>query len=47
SIERGIKYDDPGVGIDWPDIELIPSERDASAPTLAEVADELPFEYSA
>ncbi|MEA2368916.1 MAG: dTDP-4-dehydrorhamnose 3,5-epimerase [Thermoleophilaceae bacterium] len=46
SIERGIKYDDPGVGIDWPDIELIPSERDASAPTLAEVADELPFEYS-
>ena len=46
SIERGIKYDDPDVGIEWPtDIELIPSERDATAPTLAEIAGELPFEY--
>jgi dTDP-4-dehydrorhamnose 3,5-epimerase len=46
-IERGIKYDDPDVGIEWPlpVEELIPSQRDASAPTLAEVADELPFEY--
>ena len=45
--ERGIKYDDPGIGIEWPlpVEELIPSERDATAPTLAEVADELPFEY--
>ena len=45
--ERGIKYDDPDVGIEWPlpVEELIPSERDATAPTLAEVADELPFEY--
>jgi dTDP-4-dehydrorhamnose 3,5-epimerase len=45
--ERGIKYDDPDVGIEWPLPvgELIPSERDATAPTLAEVADELPFEY--
>jgi dTDP-4-dehydrorhamnose 3,5-epimerase len=35
------------VGIEWPlpTEELIPSERDANAPTLAEVADELPFEY--
>ena len=47
SIERGIKYDDPAIGIEWPaDVELIPSQRDATAPTLAEVADELPFEYS-
>jgi dTDP-4-dehydrorhamnose 3,5-epimerase len=46
SIERGIKYDDPDVGVEWPgDIELIPSQRDATAPTLAEIADELPFEY--
>ena len=45
SIERGIKYDDPEVGIQWPDVELIPSERDANAPLLSEVADELPFEY--
>jgi dTDP-4-dehydrorhamnose 3,5-epimerase len=45
--ERGFKYDDPDVGIEWPlpTDELIPSERDATAPTLAEVADGLPFEY--
>ena len=45
--ERGIKYDDPDVGIEWPlpVAELMPSERDATAPTLAEVADELPFVY--
>jgi dTDP-4-dehydrorhamnose 3,5-epimerase len=45
--ERGIKYDDPGVGIEWPlpVAELIPSQRDATAPTLAEVEGELPFEY--
>jgi dTDP-4-dehydrorhamnose 3,5-epimerase len=46
SIERGIKYDDPDVGIEWPsDIELIPSERDAGAPLLRDVQDELPFTY--
>jgi dTDP-4-dehydrorhamnose 3,5-epimerase len=46
--ERGIKYDDPDVGIRWPEgVELIPSERDAAAPLLREVADELPFVYSA
>jgi dTDP-4-dehydrorhamnose 3,5-epimerase len=45
--ERGIRYDDPDVGIEWPlPVEqLVPSERDANAPTLAEVAAELPFEY--
>ena len=45
AIERGIKYDDPDVGIDWPDVELVPSERDAAAPLLREVEDELPFTY--
>jgi dTDP-4-dehydrorhamnose 3,5-epimerase len=46
SIERGIKYDDPDIGIPWPDgIELKPSQRDASAPLLREVQDELPFVY--
>jgi dTDP-4-dehydrorhamnose 3,5-epimerase len=46
SIERGIKYDDPEVAIAWPaDIGLIPSERDANAPLLREIADELPFVY--
>lgn len=40
--ERGIRFDDPDVGIAWPDAELLYSERDQTAPTLAEVADELP-----
>jgi dTDP-4-dehydrorhamnose 3,5-epimerase len=47
--ERGISFKDPEVGIEWPlplD-ELIPSERDANAPSLADVTDELSFEYSA
>ena len=46
-MERGIKYDDPDVGIDWPsDIRLVPSARDANAPLLREIAEELPFVYS-
>ena len=44
SLERGIAYDDPDVGIEWPALELVASERDRSAPRLAEVAAELPFE---
>ena len=44
--ETGIAYDDPAVGIQWPDdIELIPSERDANAPRLRDVEDQLPFTY--
>ena len=46
-LERGIAYDDPDLGIEWPALDLIPSPRDAEAPRLAEVADELPFEYDA
>jgi dTDP-4-dehydrorhamnose 3,5-epimerase len=46
SIERGIKYDDPDIGIRWPEsVELIPSERDANAPRLRDIQDELPFVY--
>jgi len=45
AIERGIAYDDPEVGIDWPDIELIVSARDSDAPRLADVVGELPFKY--
>ncbi len=41
--ERGIKYDDPDVGIEWPDVEPICSERDRTAPRLADVAATLPF----
>jgi dTDP-4-dehydrorhamnose 3,5-epimerase len=41
--EAGIKFDDPDVGVRWPDIELLYSERDRDAPRLAEIADTLPF----
>jgi dTDP-4-dehydrorhamnose 3,5-epimerase len=44
-LERGIAYDDPDIGIEWPDLDLIVSDRDASAPRLAEIAQELPFEF--
>jgi dTDP-4-dehydrorhamnose 3,5-epimerase len=43
--ESGISYRDPEIGIEWPDVELVPSERDDAAPALSEVADELPFSY--
>ena len=44
--EAGIRFDDPDVAIAWPDdVELLFSERDRTAPTLADVADELPFRY--
>jgi dTDP-4-dehydrorhamnose 3,5-epimerase len=43
--ERGIAYDDPEIGIEWPlpSEHLIPSQRDATAPRLSEIAAELPF----
>jgi dTDP-4-dehydrorhamnose 3,5-epimerase len=43
--ERGFKYDDPDVGIEWPDIELTVSERDANAPLLRDIEGELRFTY--
>jgi dTDP-4-dehydrorhamnose 3,5-epimerase len=47
AVERGIAWDDPDVGIDWPlpADELTVSERDGAAPTLREIADELPFRW--
>jgi dTDP-4-dehydrorhamnose 3,5-epimerase len=47
AVERGIAWDDPEIGIEWPlPLEdLIVSARDAAAPKLAEVAPELPFRY--
>ena len=46
AIERGFKYDDPDVGIAWPaDLELFPSQRDLEAPTLRELAPQLPFTF--
>jgi dTDP-4-dehydrorhamnose 3,5-epimerase len=41
--ESGFAYDDPDVGIEWPDLELLYSERDRTAPRLAEIAGDLPF----
>ena len=46
--EGGFRYDDPGVGIEWPaGLQLTASAKDAAAPTLAEIAGSLPFEYLA
>ena len=43
--ESGFRYDDPEVGIEWPDFELTVSERDSQAPRFRDVADGLPFRY--
>jgi dTDP-4-dehydrorhamnose 3,5-epimerase len=41
--EAGVVWDDPALAIEWPLAEPRVSERDRSAPALAEIADELPF----
>ena len=41
--ESGIAWDDPDVGVEWPVAEPLLSERDRSAPRLADVAADLPF----
>jgi dTDP-4-dehydrorhamnose 3,5-epimerase len=41
--EAGIAWDDPDVGVEWPVAEPLLSERDKSAPRLAEVAESLRF----
>lgn len=44
AVERGFRYDDPAVGIEWPrEVELLVSQRDVEAPLLGEIAGELPF----
>jgi dTDP-4-dehydrorhamnose 3,5-epimerase len=44
--DRGVRYDDPDIGVEWPaGLELMPSPRDAAAPLLRDIADELPFVY--
>ena len=46
--EAQLAYDDPDVGIEWPaDVEAVVSERDRNAPRLAEIADQLPFTWTA
>jgi dTDP-4-dehydrorhamnose 3,5-epimerase len=41
--ERGIRWNDPSVGINWPISDPSTSERDRSAPTLDEIEAELPW----
>jgi dTDP-4-dehydrorhamnose 3,5-epimerase len=41
--ESGIAWDDPDVGIDWQVAEPLLSERDKTAPRLAEIAASLPW----
>src|SRR5262249_2704972 len=44
--EMGFAFDDPEVGIEWPAAsELVASERDRSAPRLAELKARLAFDY--
>jgi dTDP-4-dehydrorhamnose 3,5-epimerase len=46
-LEDGFAFDDPEVGIEWPEgLELTVSERDRTAPSLAERAPSLPYTYS-
>lgn len=41
--EAGIAWDDPDVGVEWPVADPLVSDRDREAPTLAEIAETLPF----
>jgi dTDP-4-dehydrorhamnose 3,5-epimerase len=46
ALERAIAWNDPDVGVVWPlDRDPLVSEKDAAAPRLRDVADELPFVY--
>jgi dTDP-4-dehydrorhamnose 3,5-epimerase len=45
ALERSFAWDDPDVGIRWPELDVEVSERDAGAPRLREIAHEIPFTY--
>ena len=40
--DRGIRWDDPAIGIDWPIADPTLSAKDRALPTLAEAMDALP-----
>ena len=40
-LESGVAWDDPDLGVEWPITDPTLSERDRSAPRLAEVASTL------
>jgi dTDP-4-dehydrorhamnose 3,5-epimerase len=45
--EKGFRWDDPAVAIPWPDtVEHHVSDRDATAPLLADIAGDLTFDYN-
>ncbi|MEW6583195.1 MAG: dTDP-4-dehydrorhamnose 3,5-epimerase [Actinomycetota bacterium] len=44
--DSAIRLDDPALGIPWPDMDLVLSDRDRTAPLLEEVADSLPFVFA-
>jgi dTDP-4-dehydrorhamnose 3,5-epimerase len=41
--ERGIAFDDPELGVQWPVDEPLVSERDRANPRLSEISDSLPW----
>jgi dTDP-4-dehydrorhamnose 3,5-epimerase len=41
--ERGIAFDDPELGVEWPVAEPLVSDRDRSNPRLSEISDQLPW----
>ena len=43
--EAGIRWNDDSVGVEWPVDEPLLSGRDQTAPALADIAAELPFNY--
>lgn len=45
--DRSIAYDDPAIAIEWPEGPHLVSDRDRSAPRLADVSGDLPFEWGA
>lgn len=34
-LDRGIRWDDPGIGVEWPDVEPVLSARDRALPLLS------------
>ena len=45
--DSGIRFDDPDIGVEWPGAPHSVSDRDANAPLLADIAEQLPFTWSA
>jgi dTDP-4-dehydrorhamnose 3,5-epimerase len=43
AVERSLAWDDPELGIDWRVADPLVSDRDRTAPRLAEIRASLPF----